>query len=192
MRGGVEWRAQNVVYKAFLLALFPIRQNFIAKGAEEILSLRHSMPLMSISVPDPSISWYRVLPKPTALLYDNFHRPFSNDSLLQHHINSDESFNAVSDTSAGRRITVPSIAYSETLRSTQPIQSPVRDSIGSIGSAYIDDDPVTRKRKASLMEDGRQPQDQSPQNEESENQLCLCQPDPKIPRPRNGTCVLFC
>ena len=43
MRGGVEWRAQNVVYKAFLLALFPIRQTFIAKGVEEILSLRHSV-----------------------------------------------------------------------------------------------------------------------------------------------------
>jgi hypothetical protein len=24
----------------------------------------------------------------------------------------------------------------------------------------------------------------------SNNQVCLCQPDPKIPRPRNGTCKL--
>jgi hypothetical protein len=36
-----EWRAQNVVYKAFLSAPIPIRQSFIARGiqVQRILSL---------------------------------------------------------------------------------------------------------------------------------------------------------
>ena len=147
------------------------------------------MPVMSISIPEPTISWYRVLPKPPALRDDHFNDPFSrcNSSLLQHHITSDKSFTAVSDTTIGRRITVPSIAYSEIPRSSSPSHSPARTSIVSIGSTYTDEGQVARKRAASLMEDSSHSRDQSPQNEESANQYCLCQPDPKIPRPRNGT-----
>jgi HMG box factor len=148
---------------------------------------------MSTSIPDPCISWYRVLPKPTALLHDHFNDPFprQNSSLLQHHITSDKLCKAVSDAFPGRRITVPSIAYSEISRSSPPVRSPLRNSIGSIGSAYTDEGPVTRKRTASLMEEGPQSPDRPPRNEESGNQFCLCQPDPKIPRPRNGTCFFL-
>jgi HMG box factor, other len=145
---------------------------------------------MSISIPDPSISWYRVLPKPPALLHEHFNDPFPrrNSSLLQHHITSDKSFGSVSDSIAGRRITVPSIAYSEIPRSSSRIDSPVRNSTISIGSTYTGDAPVSRKRSASLMEDGPRSRDPSPHSDEASNQFCLCQPDPKIPRPRNGTC----
>jgi HMG box factor len=142
---------------------------------------------MSISIPGPSIPWYRVLPKPPTLLHEHFNDPFPrrNSSLLQHHITSDKSFGSVSDSIAGRRITIPSIAYSEIPRPSPRIDSPVRNSTVSIGSDYTGDAPVSRKRTASLMEDGRDP---SPHSEETSNQFCLCQPDPKIPRPRNGTC----
>ena len=152
------------------------------------------MPVMSISIPDPTISWYRVLPKPLALRNDHFNDPFSkcNSSLLQHHITSDKSLTAASDITAGRRITVPSIAYTEIPSSSSPSHSPARTSIVSIGSAYTDEGQVARKRAASLMEDNSQSRDQSPQNEDSANQYCLCQPDPKIPRPRNGTCFFPC
>jgi hypothetical protein len=105
---------------------------------------------MSISIPGPSVSWYRVLPKPPALLHDPF--PRRNSSLLQHHITSDKSFESVSDGIAGRRITVPSIAYSEVPSSGPRIDSPIRNSIVSIGSAYTDDVPMSRKRTVSLME----------------------------------------
>jgi HMG box factor, other len=151
------------------------------------------MPLMSISIPDPAISWYRVLPKPTALLHNHFDDPFAQQksSLLQHHITSDHSPKAVSDTISGRRITIPSIAYSEIPRSSPPIHSAARNSTVSIGSAYADEGPVARKRTASLMEDGGQSPERSPRNEESGNQFCLCQPDPKIPRPRNGMCCFL-
>ena len=27
--------------------------------------------------------------------------------------------------------------------------------------------------------------------EDSPSSICLCQPDPKVPRPRNGTCIIF-
>ena len=149
---------------------------------------------MSLSVPEPSISWYRVLPKPTALLHDHFHDPFAaqNNSLLHHHIASHKSSKAPSNTSPGRRITVPSIAYSEIPKSSLSIHSPPRDSLVPIGNAYTDECPVIRKRTASLMEGDVQSPDRSSQKEQSGNQFCLCQPDPKIPRPRNGMCFCLC
>jgi hypothetical protein len=152
------------------------------------------MPLMSLSIPEPSISWYRVLPKPTALLHDHFHDPFAiqNSSLLQHHITSHKHSKAPSNTSSERRITVPSIAYSEIPKSSPSIRSPLRDSLVSIGNAYTDEGPVTRKRTASLMEGDVQSPDRSSHKEESGHQFCLCQPDPKIPRPRNGMCFCLC
>src|SRR5437763_15026940 len=152
------------------------------------------MPLMSLSVPEPSISWYRVLPKPTALLHDHFHDPFAthNSSLLQHHIPpSHKSSQGPSNASSERRITVPSIAYSEIPKSGSSIPSPLKDSLVPIGNAYTDDGPATRKRTVSLMEGDAQSADRSFQKDESGNQFCLCQPDPKIPRPRNGTCLFF-
>ena len=152
------------------------------------------MSLMSMSTPEPSISWYRVLPKPAALLHEHFNDPFPqrHSSLLQHHITSDKPSKAVSDTISGRRTTVPSIAYSEVPRPSPPSRSPVRNSIVSIGSIYTDEGSVATKRTASLMEDGLQSPDRSLRKEESGNQFCLCQPDPKIPRPRNGTCHSLC
>jgi HMG box factor len=144
---------------------------------------------MSSSIPSPSVSWYRVLPKPPALLYEHFNDPFPrlNSSLLQHHIASEKSFESASDGIAGRRITVPSIAYSEIPSSGPRIDSPIRNSIVSIGSTYTNDAPVSRKRTVSLMEDTPRSRDLSPHREEAGSQFCLCQPDPKIPRPRNGT-----
>lgn len=143
-------------------------------------------------MPDQSFSWNRVLPKPTALLYDHFNDPFGrrNSSLLQHHIIADKSSGTTSDDSVGRRITVPSIAYSATPRSEAPIQYLVNHSSEPTSTIYTNDGPVSRKRNSSLMEDESESRDPSPltqnHSEEAGNQFCLCQPDPKIPRPRNG------
>lgn len=178
-----------------LLAPFPIRPSLIArklkvKGSFHCTS---SMPFMSFSIPTQSISWNRVLPKP-----DYFNEPFPrrNSSLLQHHITSDKSFQPISDNIVGRRITVPSIAYSETPRCSSPTQSIVSSSRGSFSTFYTNEVPITRKRTASLMEDDLKSREPSPstqnQNEESTNHFCLCQPDPKIPRPRNGKCFFHC
>jgi HMG box factor len=152
------------------------------------------MPFTSLSIPEPSISWYRVLPKPTALLHDHFNDPFApqNSSLLQHHVTSPKSSKALSNTISERRITVPSITYSEIPKSSPPIRSPLTNSLVSIGNAYTDEGPVTRKRTASLMEGDAQHPDRSPQKEGFGNQFCLCQPDPKIPRPRNGMYFWLC
>jgi HMG box factor, other len=134
------------------------------------------------------------LPKPAALLHDRFNDPFApqNSSLLQHHITSDRSSKDPSNIISERRITVPSIAYSEIPRSSPPIRSPLRDSLVSIGSTYTDEGPGNRKRTASFMEDDTKSPDRSSRNEESENHFCLCQPDPKIPRPRNGMYCCLC
>lgn len=148
------------------------------------------MPIMSLSMPDQTVPWNRVLPKPTALLHDYFNDPFSrrDSSLLQHHVTSDRISGAVSDDSASRRLTVPSIAYSEAPRS--PVRPSVSDSKTSVSTLRIDEGAIARKRTASLMEDDLPSRDPSPmiedQAEDSPNQFCLCQPDPKIPRPRNG------
>src|SRR2546421_3973593 len=148
---------------------------------------------MSISLPESFVSWYRVLPKPTALLHDHSNDPFlrRNSSPLQHHISSDKPFKAASDTVAERRITVPSIAYNDIPRPSVPVRSPLRNSIVPIRGASADECPGTRKRTASLMEDSPRSRDLSPQPELSQSKFCLCQPDPKIPRPRNGTCAFL-
>ena len=157
------------------------------------------MPFMSLSMPDQSFSWNRVLPKPTALLYDHLNDPFGrrNSSLLQHHIVSDKPSAITSDDSVGRRITVPSIAYSTTPSSEAQIQYTVKNSSEPAPTIDVNEGLVIRKRNLSLMDDDSDSRDPSPltqnHSDETGNQFCLCQPDPKIPRPRNGMyLILYC
>ena len=187
--------------KHFPLPHLLFAQSLVAKNSrsKDPFTTRNSMPFMSLSIPDDSISWNRILPKPTALLHDHFNDPFPrrNSSLLQHHITSDTFLKAVSDDSPGRRITVPSISYSATPKSEPPIQCLLNNSADSASTLYANEGQVGRKRNGSLMENESEPRDPSPltqhPSEEAGNQFCLCQPDPKIPRPRNGMhLTLYC
>ena len=141
-------------------------------------------------MPDHTLSWDRVLPAPHALLngLTNDLLPRRNSSLLQHHLISSKD---LLDSSKDRRSTVPSISYY-----LEPRVSPVRpislrhsqDSSTSGQPAAV---PLTRKRAALLMADELNTRETSPATtqdsiSETANQFCLCQPDPKIPRPRNG------
>jgi HMG box factor, other len=145
---------------------------------------------MTASIPNHSLPWDRVLPAPHALLNghanDLLHR--RNSSLLQHHLVSSKD---LLDGSKDRRSTVPSISYH-----VEPIITPIpsiqpRGSQDSSASDQSVQGPLTRKRAAPLMaveSSTREPSPATTQDSVSEasNQFCLCQPDPKIPRPRNG------
>ena len=147
------------------------------------------MPLMTLSTPDSSISWNRVLPKPSALLDDQLSDPFvrRNSSILQQNLTWDKFPRERVEISSGRRSTVPSICYRGTPASIPPDQSSPREPKNSPESP--DEGPLTRKRTASLMEDksNRSSSAAIEQIGEPASHFCLCQPDPKIPRPRNGT-----
>jgi HMG box factor, other len=138
-----------------------------------------------------SLSWDRVLPAPHALLngHSNDLLPRGSSSLLQHHLVSSRDL-LVSP--KDRRSTVPSISYHVEPRRNSFLPQLARGSQDSSASDQSAIGPLTRKRAASLMADDSKTRETSPATtqgsiSENANQFCLCQPDPKIPRPRNGT-----
>ena len=151
------------------------------------------MPLMSVSIPHSSSPWDRVLPRPVTSLHDLMSGgfPSRSSSLLQHHITSDRSTREHSDDSVTRRSTVPSIAYHEPALTFQRDGRSLgeQDCVGLVDSS---DGMVTRKRAASHMDgDPREPSPLSQSSHEaSAEQFCLCRPESKIPRPRNGMHLL--
>lgn len=136
------------------------------------------------------LPWDRVLPAPSALLNANANDllPRRSSSLLQHHLISPKH---LPESPRDRRSTVPSIAYQANTRINPVASIPLRASQHLFASGEVATGPVTRKRAASLMADEPEARETSPatthdSNPETTNQFCLCQPDPKIPRPRNG------
>lgn len=141
-------------------------------------------------MPNHSLSWDRVLPAPHALLNGNANDllPRRSSSLLQHHLFSSED---LLECPKDRRSTVPSISYHVDPTINPISQFTQRDSLDSSASDQPAPGPLTRKRAASLMADESTTREASPAAtqdsiSETTNQFCLCQPDPKIPRPRNG------
>lgn len=144
---------------------------------------------MTASMPNHS-SWDRVLPAPHALLNGNANDLLTrrSSSLLQHHLFSSKD---LLESPRDRRSTVPSISYQVKPTISPTSQILPRGSVDSFTSDQPATGPLTRKRAASLMADESKTREISPattqeSNSETTNQFCLCQPDPKIPRPRNG------
>lgn len=147
---------------------------------------------MTASVPNTSLAWDRVLPAPDALLNGNANHvlPRRSSSLLQHHLFSSRD---LLESPKDRRSTLPSVSYQVDPRISPilPIPLPRGPQDSSIPGQPTTG-PLTRKRAASLMADESKPRETSPAAThdlvpEATDQFCLCQPDPKIPRPRNGT-----
>ena len=148
---------------------------------------------MTTSTIDSSTPWSRVLPRPTALLEECPIEPFDRraSSLLQHHLPADRSTVTSWDLNIARRSTIPSISYptrsisdsslTDYRQFPAPPSAPLpADRLGQVQS---------RKRSASHMAPESSSREASPSQTaiaESVPQFCLCQPDPKIPRPRNG------
>ena len=148
---------------------------------------------MTLFMPDPSSSWDRTLPKPSGILQNIPAGTLArrSSSLLQHHLVSREPQEVLSS-DVGRRSTVPCISYHER-RSSVPEGAQMRTVDSSSGEpASYQSAPLgtlTRKRDASHMADESLSGPESPSSPitgDGAKEFCLCQPDPKIPRPRNG------
>lgn len=147
---------------------------------------------MTLSISDQPSQWRRVTDsKRLSLLSDATIDPFPqrvtrSASLLDHHIVSDSQLNPFRRPEYGRRDTVPflpfrpsPLAHNERRPPPDPIYVP---------DDYEDLDELNRKRSFSDMAD--QPSGSSSPASvgqvDGQTQFCLCQPEPKIPRPRNG------
>ena len=137
---------------------------------------------------DP-MSYHRVLPPPPALANQNRARSWviEPEALLQPIPMANDKANEDSKKSK-------SPASSE--KSSSPAAERVSPSVESLED--YEDPPKTRRRSSSQASSGDNPHLQrglpsmpkaSPMSwqGESPSQICLCQPDPKVPRPRNGT-----
>ena len=149
---------------------------------------------MTLSISNQPSPWHRTthLPKRPSLLSDATIDPFSqrvtrSASLFEHHIvRSPLEHPHLEDN--GRRSTVPYLPHLVDGQHLQPPPPPPQVLIHpSIEDPH---DPLNRKRKASDMAEKEESGSSSPNSTgpppEAGSGYCLCQPEPKIPRPRNG------
>lgn len=128
---------------------------------------------MALSVPHPPhTTWDRTLPNPAALL-PNGAEPRRTSSLLQHHISSNHFTTPAAD-ETGRHTTVPYIAPLNEIDKTR--------------AQVHGEQSFTRQRQDSAMSEDSITDISSEGTGPTENPpgYCLCVPEPKIPRPRNG------
>lgn len=148
------------------------------------------------------MSYNRVLPKPPALLYDTPQVPIPrrSSSLLEHKIMNDEPTTKVSlvdhpvdggscrYTADAPATGLPQVHLSLNrtklalgkIASDSPIESP------KLAAPVPTKDMPVRERSSQSERSSSSSPVKSTASKESVMQFCLCQPDPKIPRPRNG------
>ena len=129
------------------------------------------------------MSYHRVLPRPLPLSNEDLANRWSlrQDSLKSASIMNMEKTDASSS------------------KSVKPDLSPAPDGHGTVASEQVQG-PAPRVNE-TLLENGAQttapalgqkiiPSKMEHWEEEIPGHICLCQPDPKVPRPRNGMCAL--
>lgn len=151
---------------------------------------------INVNVPFP-MSFHRVLPLPPALsdqaLRDRW--AIQPDTLLSSRIMPDETTRAAasehhqSPTPAPRSSSSPpedAVQRSPGEESLEDYESPKlrtqslsQAARTSNRSSTVDQSSLPRKSVVEKWQD------------DSPSSICLCQPDPKVPRPRNGTCTTF-
>ncbi|OAX84824.1 hypothetical protein ACJ72_00816 [Emergomyces africanus] len=145
------------------------------------------------------MSWDRVLPKPPALHYDPTGRdlPTRTSTPVDHQIMTDKFSNITSEENSNRSVGLDSRILAASL-SRNTIPSPENSTLTSTQVPLLIS-PVARKRTCSLITSEAARQERSTSSSSSKStsskessslQFCLCQPDPKIPRPRNAF-ILF-
>jgi HMG (high mobility group) box len=150
---------------------------------------------MTLSISDQPSQWRRLSdhPKRLSLLSDATIDPFPqrvtrSTSLLEHHIVRDPPLDIANRPDDGRRSTVHFPPHRASplgrfdLHHPHGLPYPVPEHQES-------HDLLSRKRKESTMADQRPSRSSSPASvgqADGQTQFCLCQPEPKIPRPRNG------
>lgn len=185
--------AALVCYYATVPTFHSIRPCGILESAPVTLSKNSFLCAMTLSISDQPSHWHRVT-KRHSLLNDATIDPFPYRdhraaSLLDHHIVRDGPQDArVADN--GRRSTVHYLPPPAPPPIAAPPPPPPHDPRypGAVGPPEHFRD--TRKRSMQEMaapdisEGSSSPT--STGQMEGGNQFCLCQPEPKIPRPRNG------
>lgn len=138
------------------------------------------------------MSYHRVLPPPSALANQDLAGQWlpRRDTLLQNKIMADMNSN-----SNENKVQVMSPASDSLLG---PPLTDYRESSPQLSDASEEDVPASPKTRtrssATLSNEGSNPSQSSVDFVTEENtrwnapsSICLCQPDPKVPRPRNGT-----
>ena len=144
-------------------------------------------------MPDPLSSWDRILPKPNGILQNLPAGTLTrrSSSLLQHHLVSRNLSPETLESDVGRRSTFPCISYHGIPLSGVDGQTRIVDNLPREPALLpiASQETLTRKRDAFHMAEeshSRPDSPSSPSTGEGAKEFCLCQPDPKIPRPRNG------
>ena len=159
-----------------------------------IKELYHSF-IINVNVPF-QMSFHRVLPLPLPLsdqaLKDRW--AIQPDTLISSRIMPDETTKAAasenkSPTPASKSFSSPpeeGVQRSPDEESLEDYESP-KHRAHSLSQAARTGNRSSRADQSSLPRKSvvEKWQDDSPSS------ICLCQPDPKIPRPRNGTCTIF-
>ncbi|KAK2779954.1 hypothetical protein FQN53_001185 [Emmonsiellopsis sp. PD_33] len=138
------------------------------------------------------MSYDRVLPKPPTLHYDPTRRdlPTRTSTPVEHQIMTDKFSKIVADESAPRSTGLESRALVAALAE--------KSTLIEVPSTILAS-PIARKRTSSLITSEAFRQERAASSSSSKStsskesnsiQFCLCQPDPKIPRPRNAF-ILF-
>lgn len=128
------------------------------------------------------MSYHRVLPPPPALaIQDPSSWNVEPDSLLRHKIMTTETAkNSISKTKSltpSQKALLP--------EGEKAVYSPGLESLED----YIDTPQVRARSSSQISNESHQRETRLPSvslQDETPDQICLCQPDPKIPRPRNG------
>ncbi|KKZ67996.1 hypothetical protein EMCG_06337 [[Emmonsia] crescens] len=144
------------------------------------------------------MSWDRVLPKPPALHYDptGHDFPTRTSTPVDHQIMTDKFSKVAAEENSYRSVGLESGALAAAL-SRATIPSPENSTLTEVPPVLIS--PIARKRAYSLITSDAARQERSASSSSSKStsskdssslQFCLCQPAPKIPRPRNAF-ILF-
>lgn len=130
------------------------------------------------------MSYHRVLPPPSPATQDISSWGVEADSLLRHKIMPTE---AAKDLNKKKKSLTPSQKPSSP-EGDKAINSPGRESLED----YNDSPPARARSSSQISSEGHRQGSNSisiPWQGESSSLICLCQPEPKIPRPRNGTSI---
>ena len=129
------------------------------------------------------MSYHRVLPVPGPLQSNLRPGQSEPQSLPQHDRASMANEKATTTSKRGRSPVSPH-------RSPSPVADRAQTSPRSTSLEDYVDSPKDRARAGSQVSNGGRPRLPSISKAwpvESPSDICLCQPDPKVPRPRNGT-----
>lgn len=127
------------------------------------------------------MSYHRILPPPSLATQDISSWDVEPDSLLRHKIMPTEAANNLNNRNKSlTSFQKPSSPEGDKARSSPGVES-LED--------YVDSPPARASSSSQISSEGHRRdsnRSSNPWQGDSSNLICLCQPEPKIPRPRNG------